>query len=243
MSAIRLRAGRACASTAFFARRRMRPARPSRRSGCRRGPTRRRRTGAGSSRSSGRASNLWSWHRAQAERQAEEDRADRPGDLGQLRLPLDGRVDVPADHLARAAAAESGGDQRRSCRPARPRRPRAGGRRSGRRACRRSGALTTQSRYRQASGRSASQLESVRVGVMGQVEPVLGPPLAVAGTGEQAIDEPLVGVGRGCRRGMPRPRPGSAAGRSGRSVTRRISADPIGLGRGPEADPPRARPG
>ena len=44
-------------------------------------------------------------------RQAEEDRADRPGDLGQLRLPPDRRIDVPADDLPRPAAPEPGGDQ------------------------------------------------------------------------------------------------------------------------------------
>ena len=36
---------------------------------------------------------------------------------------------------------------------------------------------------------------AVRLGVAGGVEPVLAPPLAVAGRGEQALDQPLVGVG------------------------------------------------
>ncbi len=46
-----------------------------------------------------------------ADRQAEEDRADRAGDLGQLGLPFDLRDDVSADELAGPATAEAGGDQ------------------------------------------------------------------------------------------------------------------------------------
>ena len=46
-----------------------------------------------------------------ADRQAEEDRADRAGDLGQLGLPLDLGDDVAAHHLAGPATAEAGGDQ------------------------------------------------------------------------------------------------------------------------------------
>src|SRR5947209_3683947 len=38
---------------------------------------------------------------------------------------------------------------------------------------------------------------AVGVGVADQVEPVLGPSLAVSGRGEQAVDQRLVGVGRG----------------------------------------------
>ena len=39
------------------------------------------------------------------------------------------------------------------------------------------------------------ELEAVRIGITGQVEPVLRPPLAVLGAGEQPIDEPFVGAG------------------------------------------------
>ncbi len=46
-----------------------------------------------------------------ADRQAQEDRADGAGDLGQLGLPLDLGDDVAADDLARPAPAEAGGDQ------------------------------------------------------------------------------------------------------------------------------------
>ena len=63
-----------------------------------------------------------------------------------------------------------------------------------------------------------------RVGVAGQVEPHPAPVLAVGGLGEQAIDEPFVGVGArvvGRTRRLP---PGSAAGRSGRGRARRTSA-------------------
>ncbi len=64
---------------------------------------------------------------------------------------------------------------------------------------------------------------AVGVGVAGQVEPVPRPALAVVRRGEQAVDEPLVGVGRGRRRGTRRP-PRAIGGRPIRSrLTRRIS--------------------
>ena len=56
---------------------------------------------------------------------------------------------------------------------------------------------TTQSRYRQASGRSASSSKPLESAVMRQVEPVLPPPFAVMGAAQQAIDQPLVGVRTG----------------------------------------------
>ena len=46
-----------------------------------------------------------------SDRQSQEHRADRAGDLGELRLPLDLGDDVAADDLARTAPAESRGDQ------------------------------------------------------------------------------------------------------------------------------------
>ena len=39
-------------------------------------------------------------------------------------------------------------------------------------------------------------LEAVGFGKAGQVEPVLGPPLAIRRAGQQPIDQPLVGIGR-----------------------------------------------
>ena len=63
---------------------------------------------------------------------------------------------------------------------------------------------------------------------MGQVEPVLGPPLAVPGAGEQPVDQPLVRIRRSGRPGTRRlPRDG-AAGRSGQGHAADQS-DPISL--------------
>ena len=89
-----------------------------------------------------------------ADRQAEEDQAGRLGDVVQRVLAPEALV-VQVDHVG-IAAVEARGDERREGRRARPRRRRAGGGRSGRRACRALSAPTTQSRYRQASGRAWS---------------------------------------------------------------------------------------
>ena len=57
---------------------------------------------------------------------------------------------------------------------------------------------------------------AVRLGVANEVEPVPPPALAVARRGQQAVDQPLVGI-RLCRRPGTRRLPrGSAAARSGR---------------------------
>ena len=58
---------------------------------------------------------------------------------------------------------------------------------------------------------------AVRVAVMHDVKPVPAPALAIMGTGEQPIDERLVGVGIGVVRRTPRFRRESAAGRSSRT--------------------------
>ncbi len=68
--------------------------------------------------------------------EAEEDGADGSGDLGQLGLTFDVGLNVTADDLAGAAAAEAGGDERRRDRPVSTRRRQAGVARTGRKACR-----------------------------------------------------------------------------------------------------------
>ncbi len=151
-----------------------------------------------------------------ADRQAEEDRADGAGDLGQLRLPLDLGDDVAADHLARAAPAEAGGDQGVVI---------AGQRARRRRVWRVDEPIVGHVGVQGADdpvaippgvGPLGVELEAVGVGVMGQVEPVLAPALAVPRAREQAIDQPLVGVGPAVAEERVDLVRVSAAGRSGR---------------------------
>ena len=128
-----------------------------------------------------------------ADRQAQENRADRAGDLGQLGLPLDLGDDVSADHLARTASAEAGGDQGVAI--------------AGREVV--AGELEHQEAIvgqigvqgvddpvaiAPGVGAFGVELEAVGVGVVSQVEPVLAPALAVMRARQQAIDQPFVGV-------------------------------------------------
>ena len=128
-----------------------------------------------------------------ADGEAQEDRADGAGDLGELRLPLDLGDDVAAHDLAGPAPAEPGGDQgvviaRLHLVPGELEREEP---------------VVGQVGVERADdpvaispgvGPLGVELEAVGVGIMGQVEPVLAPPLAVMGAGQQAIDQPLVGI-------------------------------------------------
>ena len=72
---------------------------------------------------------------------------------------------------------------------------------------------------------------AVGVGVAGDVEPVPAPALAVVRRGEQAVDQPLVGVGRVVGEERRRLPPASAAGRCRSNVGPADERAPVGLGR------------
>ena len=128
------------------------------------------------------------------DRQAEEDRADRAGDFGQFRLAADLRIDIPRDHLARPGAAESGGDQRFVI----SRFGLVAGQLEGDEPVVGEVFLEGPDHPIAVSpgvGPLGVEFEPVRVGMMGQVEPVLGLAFAILGRSEQAVDDPLEGVG------------------------------------------------
>ena len=82
-------------------------------------------------------------------------------------------------------------------------------------------------------------VEAVRVGVAGLVEPEPPPPLAVMGRGQQAIDQALVGVGPGVgQEGVDLLGAGRQAGQVERNAPQQRRA--IGLGGGLEPSPARA---
>ena len=129
-----------------------------------------------------------------ADGQAEEDRADGPGDLGQLRLPLHRRVEVAGDNLARTAAAEAGGDQGLGIAGAQL----VPGELEGEELV--VGQVVVEGLDHPIAiapgvGPFGVEFEAVGVGVVGQIEPVLRPSLAVGGAVEEAVDDPFVCIG------------------------------------------------
>ena len=157
-----------------------------------------------------------------ADRQAEEDRADRAGDLGQLGLPFDLGDDVSAHDLAGPAPAEARGDQGIAIAG---REIIAGDLQHQEAIVRKIGVQSVHDPVAIAPGVGAFgvELEAVGIGVVSQVEPVLAPALSILRAGEQAIDQALVGVGR-----VSPTKAATSSGEGGRpvrsNVTRRIKA-------------------
>ena len=127
------------------------------------------------------------------DREPEENRADRRRDLGQLILALDLRDHVAPHHLARAAAAEARGDKRVVIAGLQVV---AGQLEHEEPIVREIGVQRADDPVAIAPGVGpfGVELESIGVGVMSQVEPVLPPAHAVLRTGKQAVDQTLVGV-------------------------------------------------
>ena len=173
--------------------------------------------------------------------QAEENRAHRAGDLGELILPLHLRNDVSAHDLARPAPSEAGGDQGRVV----TRLELVAGKLQGDEpVIRHVGIERAHHPVAIAPGVRALgvELETVRVGIMSEVEPVLGPTLAMVGAFEKPINQPLIGVAPAVSQEGGDLLRELGAGRSGRS-----SGDGSGQSGRPrahgEARWPRARPG